>query len=170
MPPAKINSFSAQEIEISFTRKSRQSSKVIQQTNSDNVVGNDLQLTALKLNRKLKKCFETSTNEEQHTICCVLQLGGRRNMTLKSGSEITIHCEVKPGPTSEERLVSFKTTGGHVTGFVNVNELLDKGTGRWAIRATVLKVRGDVVEVQVRGSFFNTNGLANITRELALAA
>ena len=86
------------------------------------------------------------------------------------GDTIWIPCEAKAGPSAEERLISFKTVNGAVTGFVRTLELKDKGNDGWAIRATVLKVKGDVVEVRGYGSFFNTNGLADIRREMALAA
>ncbi len=40
----------------------------------------------------------------------------------------------------------------------------------WSIRAVVLKVEQNGVEVRVRGSFFTTNGLATISKDMALAA
>ena len=88
---------------------------------------------------------------------------------LKRGSVIGIPCEVKPGPFSSEQMISFETADGVVTGFVHPNELAQRSDGTWRVRAIVQKTRGDVVEVRVVGSFFTTNGLANIKRE-ALAA
>jgi hypothetical protein len=89
---------------------------------------------------------------------------------LKAGDAVAIPCEVAAGQSAEERLVSFETIGGRVTGFVRTHELRDRGGNQWVIRATVLKVRRDAIEVRVYGSFFNTNGLADIKPEMALAA
>ena len=89
---------------------------------------------------------------------------------LKSGTEIGIPCDVKQGPFSNERLVSFDTLDGPVTGFVQNERLEKSSSNQWYVRAIVKDVRGDVVTVLVEGSFFNTNGLANIRREMALAA
>lgn len=89
---------------------------------------------------------------------------------LKRGDVVGIPCEVRQGPSSKERLISFEAVSGRITGFVSESELRDKGHDSWLVRATVLKLKGDVVEVRVRGSFFNTNGLADIRREMALAA
>jgi len=88
---------------------------------------------------------------------------------LKAGDVIAVPCEIAPGPSSDEKLVSFEAVNGLVTGFVRTHELKPKGNG-WVIRATVLKVKRDAIEVRVYGSFFNTNGLADIRLEMALAA
>ncbi len=89
---------------------------------------------------------------------------------LKPGSEIEISCDVQPGPFSEEKLVSFETADGTIRGFVRLSELKQKNGNEWFLRALVLKVKKDVIEVRVHGSFFTTNGLANIRRDMALAA
>ena len=89
---------------------------------------------------------------------------------LQPGTEIGIPCDVKPGPFSGEKLVSFETIDGPVTGFVEEQDLAKQDGHQWYVRAVVLNVGGDVVTVRVEGSFFNTNGLAHIRREMALAA
>jgi hypothetical protein len=88
---------------------------------------------------------------------------------IKPGDEIGIQCEVTQGPFSDERLVSFDTLDGPVTGFVAVDDLRNTDTG-WLVRAVVLSLEDDSVMVRVRGSFLTTNGLASIPRERALAA
>jgi hypothetical protein len=40
----------------------------------------------------------------------------------------------------------------------------------WLVRAVIMAVRDDFLEVRVRGSFFTTNGLANIQKRHAVAA
>ncbi len=82
---------------------------------------------------------------------------------------VWISCAVKDGPFSGEKLVSFATLEGPVTGFVRLEELRQEDE-RWSIRAIVLKVEKEFVEVKVRGSFFTTNGLATISKDMALAA
>lgn len=100
---------------------------------------------------------------------CATDLSGGE-LEMRSGDEIGIPCEVKPGPFEEERLVSFETLDGTITGFVSANDLKQIDRGRWLIHAVVIKIEGDVVTVRVRGSFFTTNGLATIHREMAMAA
>ena len=53
--------------------------------------------------------------------------------------------------------------------FVRDADLRQDGK-HWLVRAVVLSVDEDVVGVRVRGSFFTTNGIATIPREMALAA
>lgn len=88
---------------------------------------------------------------------------------FEAGTVIGIPCEVKPGPFSEERFISFDTTDGPVTGFVRETDL-NETDHRWRVRAVVVNVLEDVIEVRVRGSFFTTNGLATIQRSAAVAA
>ena len=89
---------------------------------------------------------------------------------LKVGRNIRVPCTVQPGPFSEERLVSFDTVDGPVTGFVREEDVKQLGGDQWFIKATVLSFDKDIVEVRVDGSFFTTNGIATISRGMALAA
>ena len=88
-------------------------------------------------------------------------------MALKVGQQVWIRCTVQPGPFSEERLVSVETVDGPVTGFVRTEELRSDDH---FVRVVVRDVAEEYVEVWIRGSFFTTNGLANVPRELAIAA
>lgn len=88
---------------------------------------------------------------------------------IRVGDVIGIECRVQPGPFSEERLVSFDTIDGPVSGFVREANL-KQVEGKWLIRAIVQGIRDDVLEVRVKGSFFTTNGLANVERRFAMAA
>jgi hypothetical protein len=88
---------------------------------------------------------------------------------IEVGDVIGVQCRVQPGPFSEERLVSFDTVDGPISGFVReVN--LKEVKGQWFVRAVVQGVRDDILEVRVKGSFFTTNGLANVERRFAMAA
>lgn len=87
---------------------------------------------------------------------------------MQVGQLVNVPCIVKPGPFSEERLVSFDTLHGPITGFVKADCL--RFNSEWLLFGTVLKISKDVVEVLVNGSFFTTNGIAYIQKERALAA
>ena len=90
-------------------------------------------------------------------------------MALQIGQQIRIPCTVQPGPFSEERLVTFDGIDGPVSGFVKTEELEDV-SGQPTIRGVIRAIEKDYLEVWVRGSFFTTNGLANVRTGLAMAA
>lgn len=90
-------------------------------------------------------------------------------MTMKIGDTIGIQCEVRPGPFSEERMITFDTIDGPISGFVRRSELRQQGT-QWYVRAVIQNIKEDILEVRVRGSFFTTNGLASVSRKYAMAA
>jgi hypothetical protein len=85
------------------------------------------------------------------------------------GQEILIPSEVGSGPFPGEQLVTFETNSGPVSGFVSDTLIVDRG-GRKFIRAVVRDVTSEAVTVWVRGSFFNTNGLAQVSIHAGLAA
>lgn len=88
---------------------------------------------------------------------------------MKVGDVIGIQCTVQPGPFSGERLVSFDTIDGPISGFVREADL-KQIDDQWYIRAVILGIHDDVLAVRVRGSFFTTNGLASVERRYAMAA
>jgi hypothetical protein len=88
---------------------------------------------------------------------------------LREGVTIGVPCDVKPGPFSGEQMISIETLSGPVSGFVRDNELKQQ-EGQWFVRAVVEEVYADSILVRIRGSFFTTNGIAAISRNLALAA
>jgi hypothetical protein len=90
-------------------------------------------------------------------------------MALVVGQQVLIPCKVQPGPFSDEPLVTFESIEGPVTGFVS-NDELKQAAGQSAVRGIVRSIEKDHVEVWIKGSFFTTNGLANVAPELAMAA
>lgn len=90
--------------------------------------------------------------------------------TLEAGAVIGVPCVVKPGPFSGERLISFDTVSGPISGFVRESELKIVGEEEWYVRAVVQSVTDEEIEVRIRGSFFTTNGFATIPRQMAYAA
>lgn len=91
-------------------------------------------------------------------------------MPLSAGQEVSIRCRVQPGPFSDEPLVTVESIEGPISGFVSTDELIEGPGGETRVRATVKKIEGSIVEVWIRGSFFTTNGLTYVPREMALAA
>jgi hypothetical protein len=90
-------------------------------------------------------------------------------MALHVGQEVRIPCKVQPGPFSGEPLITFDSIDGPVSGFVNGEEL-ENVSGQPVIRGTIRAIATDSLEVWVRGSFFTTNGLANVSPTSAMAA
>lgn len=90
-------------------------------------------------------------------------------MALMVGQQVWIPCKVQPGPFSDEPLVTVETTEGPLTGFVKGEELKETA-GQTSVRGIVRNIAKDYVEVWIKGSFFTTNGLANVPAGLAMAA
>ena len=88
---------------------------------------------------------------------------------MTSGAVIGIPCQVQLGPFSSERLISFETVNGPVSGFVRDQELKQQA-GQWFVRAVVESVEPKLIHVRIRGSFFTTNGVATISSDMPLAA
>jgi len=88
---------------------------------------------------------------------------------FKSGDKIGVPCQVKPGPFEGEQLISFDTLNGPISGFVLNSEIMERGA-KYYVRAVIDSINDDVLTVWVNGSFFNTNGVATISPETALAA
>ena len=88
---------------------------------------------------------------------------------IAPGDRVQIKCDVKPGPFSGERLVTFDTLDGLISGFVREADLTGSGGG-WLISGVVQSVETEHLVVKVRGSFFTTNGIANVSRDMAMAA
>lgn len=94
---------------------------------------------------------------------------GAEMLKFEVGNFVGVRCEVQDGPFSEERLVTIETVDGAITGFVRETELRERN-GEWEVRGKVSGIFSDSVEVFIRGSFFTTNGLAKVPRNLAMAA
>jgi hypothetical protein len=88
---------------------------------------------------------------------------------MKVGDVIGIQCDVRPGPFSGERMITFDTVDGPISGFVREPDLMQKDS-QWYVRAIIQDIGDDVLHVRVKGSFFTTNGLASVPRRFAMAA
>ena len=89
----------------------------------------------------------------------------------KVGDLIGILCQVGDGPFEGEISVEFETMDGKVSGFT-IQENVREVDSRMYIKAEVVSVEPDHLVVMVEGSFFSTNGLANVglDQSLPLAA
>ena len=85
------------------------------------------------------------------------------------GKEVRVPCKVQPGPFSQEHVVTLDTVDGPISGFVRQENLVQLKS-QWYVRGIVREMKKDVILVWIRGSFFTTNGLANVPRHLAQAA
>ena len=85
------------------------------------------------------------------------------------GKEVRVPCKVQPGPFSQEHVVTIDTVDGPISGFVRQENLVQLKS-QWYVRGIVREMKKDVILVWIRGSFFTTNGLANVPRHLARAA
>jgi hypothetical protein len=90
-------------------------------------------------------------------------------MALAVGQLVWIRCKVQPGPFSEEPLVTIESIDGPISGFVLSEELKTSAEGD-SVRGVVRGVEAKFIEVWIKGSFFTTNGLTNVSREIAIAA
>lgn len=88
---------------------------------------------------------------------------------IEIGETIRIPCEVKPGPFSNEKLISFEAVDGIVSGFVDERDVQKSGAD-FFVSGVVKDVMSDRIVVMVRGSFFQTNGIATVARSRACAA
>jgi hypothetical protein len=90
-------------------------------------------------------------------------------MSFQPGDIVAIECDVRPGPFSEELLVSIETVNGPISGFVQASELRTEPPQSY-VRGKVKQVLGDVIEVWIKGEFFSTAGLASVRSDRAMAA
>ena len=90
-------------------------------------------------------------------------------MTFMAGDFVGVKCQVKKGPFDNEQLVTVETIDGMISGFVKSTELRETA-GQWEVRGRVESMSGSIITVMINGSFFTTNGIANISSDLAMAA
>jgi hypothetical protein len=87
-------------------------------------------------------------------------------MTFKKGDIVRIKCEAQPGPL-DEVAITISTDTGVVSGFVK-QKLVEKRGNEAYVLGQVVKADGDLVEIQLPGSFFTSaRGLASLPRSWA---
>jgi len=83
------------------------------------------------------------------------------------GESVQIPCDVRPGAMPTEYLVTFDTADGRLSGFVRREQLMRVSGTSGFIPAKIIATKGDILTVQVNGSFFTTTGLVNFKRDWA---
>jgi hypothetical protein len=89
---------------------------------------------------------------------------------FKVGQKVRVRCEVQPGPFENEKLITLNTIHGPISGFLGAHDLESVEGEIGYVRAIVLNSTEKFVTVRLQGSFFTTNGLAELAPEEALAA
>jgi hypothetical protein len=92
--------------------------------------------------------------------------------SLRKGQQVSVRCDIAPGPFSHERLITVQSCSGPVSGFVRVQCLDEQpGSKTGFIHGVIVSVARDHVVVRLPGSFFTTNGVTSVTeRQLKQAA
>jgi hypothetical protein len=87
-------------------------------------------------------------------------------MTFKKGDIVNIKCEARPGPL-DEVAITISSAVGVVSGFVK-QPLIEKRGEESFVRGRIVKIDGDMVEVQIPGSFFTSaRGVTSVPRDWA---
>ena len=79
------------------------------------------------------------------------------SLTLEFGQVVGIPCQIHPGAFSNEYLVTINTEEGVLSGFAQVDDILQDPSdqSKGLIRGTVVEVvEADSVKVRINGSFF----------------
>jgi hypothetical protein len=83
---------------------------------------------------------------------------------FEQGATVAVSAEVQQGAFPGESLVTITTIGGPVSGFVRDKDFVEAGK---TIRATVLKSTISALAVHLSGSYFTTNGIAELPADWA---
>jgi hypothetical protein len=87
-------------------------------------------------------------------------------MTFKTGDIVRIKCEAQPGPL-DDVAITISTDTGVVSGFVKKNAVEKRGDEAFVF-GRVVRADGDIVEIQLPGSFFTSaRGVASLPRSWA---
>ncbi len=89
---------------------------------------------------------------------------------LEIGQMVKIQCDIQPGPFADERLVTVETIQGPISGFADSASLVDIQGESGYILGRIVSFGPDSVTVHLYGSFFTTNGLADLSSDRPLAA
>jgi hypothetical protein len=81
--------------------------------------------------------------------------------------QVKIPCEVQRGAFPTELLITFETVDGPISGFVRSEDVQRVGGHHGLISAVIKEISSDTITVNVKGSFFTTNGLAYLKRDWA---
>lgn len=80
----------------------------------------------------------------------------------RAGQIVDVPCDVQEGAFPNERLVTIDTVEGVMSGFIRSEYVRGKPGSRGSIRGKVARVSGNIVEVELLGSFFTSTGMAAV--------
>lgn len=84
--------------------------------------------------------------------------------SLNQGDTLFVPVEVGSGAFVGERLISFDTLEGPVSGFIREDQIIKRGNASF-VQAQILELESNRIAIKLHGSFFTTTGLAHISRE-----
>lgn len=82
---------------------------------------------------------------------------------FQPGQRVRVKCSVQPGAFADERLVTIDTATGPISGFVSAEHIVDEREQEGYLSAVVSSVSKDMLTLWIDGSFFTTNGLADMS-------
>ena len=77
-------------------------------------------------------------------------------MRFSPGEEVNIPCTIQPGAFPNERLITIKTDDAELTGFVNVERLIQSGLTHGFIVGRIVYQDKHSMMIQMPASFFTT--------------
>ena len=78
----------------------------------------------------------------------------------KSRTVVRIPCEVTNGAFSSEHLITIETANGLITGFIQVDDVIEGTAGEHFVDGIVQGKKDGKIVVRLPGSFFTTTGIA----------
>ena len=85
---------------------------------------------------------------------------------ITRGAKVPVRCSVSPGAFLNEYLITIDTTEGHISGFIDAQEVIKDGTGRTHVYGFVHEIEDDRIVISLPGSFFTTTGIAHFSRKM----
>lgn len=86
---------------------------------------------------------------------------------FRAGELVLIPCDIQRGAFPDEFLITLDSETGIISGFVRVDDVFDIKEETGYIKGMVREVTDTIITVWVRGSFFTTTGLADLSHEWA---
>lgn len=77
-------------------------------------------------------------------------------MKFNPGEEVKIPCTIQPGAFPNERLITIKTDDTELTGFVNVEHLIESSQTHGFIIGKIVSQSERSLTIQMPASFFTT--------------
>ena len=83
---------------------------------------------------------------------------------INKGDTLYIPVEIGDGAFLGERLITFETLEGPISGFIKNDQVINRGDISF-VEAKVVDIDSNRFAIRLHGSFFTTTGLAHISNE-----